>query len=300
MRVNPGLKGGSSQHQYNLRSNRSYTPATHLSTGRDQIKDDPHYQRPDMDSTSQSSSTSSYNATARIPSPTISPPSPHHVPLTFGSRSLVIDSDTSTGSYSPTSSVISQWFPTNPVKVALDMTPTLIKRLPTPKTHYIPLLLLYNTNVHLIRVQIDQPTILTAKLRISALVGLPIHLFQILFNNEVLEEMYTINQYRLQKFSTMTIAVKPNFFPKGHPKTTNNNLLIVVNNKSSNYNMDMAINDVELEYFIREITQIEITDFQFTVNGKRCLKGVLIDNYVMSSHITVIVTSKLLGGSKKH
>ena len=59
--------------------------------------------------------------------------------------------------------------------------------------------------------------------------------------------MYTINQYRLQNLSTITIAIKPNIFPNGHPKNTNNNLIIVVNNKSSNYNMDMAINDVELE-----------------------------------------------------
>ena len=176
---------------------------------------------------------------------------------------------------------------------------SLERRLPTPDLHYIPLLLLHNTKVYLIRLTIDLPTVQVLKLQIQSRFGLPLHSFQILYQDEVLEEDNNINYYNIDNYDNISLAIEPGLYVPFQPNVINNNVLILINNKSSNHHLDMAIDHKGLKYYIREVLQLPISSFQFTVNGKTCLAGPLRDNYNMSQHLTVIVTFKLLGGGKK-
>ncbi len=61
----------------------------------------------------------------------------------------------------------------------------------------------------------------------------------------------------------------------------------------------MSLDHQELAYFIREIVQLEIIEFLFTVNGKICLPVKPHFNYDQIEYVAVIVTPKLLGGVKR-
>ncbi len=89
---------------------------------------------------------------------------------------------------------VSQWESNFPIKLALDYTFTLQKRLSTPWLHYIPLRLSYHGYQYIIRVPKANPTIFNTKLIVGELLDIPIHLFQISYENDVMEDMYTIDQ----------------------------------------------------------------------------------------------------------
>ena len=288
------LNGGSSSDSYNL---RSYVPLDQLTTAKDIKKADPTFKPDNLSSSTASSPISSHVV---IPSP-IPSFNDDYQDFYFPDSSMVMDSSELTETYQSeiTMSYVTQWDSGYPVKLALDYTKTLTKRLPTPLLQYIPLRLDYHGYQYIIRVPKSDISVFNIKIMLAGFLEIPSHLFQILYNNEVLEDQYTIDQYRLQNFSIITVVQDASISILQPSLIYLNHLAITFNGSTSLFNIDMSLDHQELAYFIREVVQLEIIDFQFTVNGKTCLPGKLHSNYDQVEHVVVIVTPKLLGGAKR-